>query len=206
MSNAHRTAEARFADLPDFPWAPKYLEDLPGYEGLRMAYLDVGEADAEHTYLCLHGEPSWSFLYRKMIPPLVAAGGRVIAPDFFGFGRSDKPIDDATYSYGFHRGALLRCIEALELPRFTLVCQDWGGILGLSLPLDVPDSIERLIVMNTALPTGEFDPGPGFHAWKEYVANTPGVEGRRAHVPRARPDHRRHGGRRRRQARREVLG
>lgn len=169
---ALRTPHDRFADLPDFPWASKHVE-LPGYEGLRMAYLDEGPQDAKDVYLCLHGEPTWSFLYRKMIPVFLRAGGRVIAPDFFGFGRSDKPVDDAVYTWDFHRGSLLAFLESVGLDRFTLVCQDWGGILGLTLPLDMPASIARLVVMNTALPTGEFDPGPGFNAWKEFVANNP---------------------------------
>ncbi|MFK7985032.1 MAG: haloalkane dehalogenase [Sandaracinaceae bacterium] len=170
--DAVRTPEARFENLPDFDYTPKYAEDLPGYEGLRMAYLDEGPSDAEHVFLCLHGQPSWSFLYRKMIPPFLASGGRVIAPDFFGFGRSDKPTDDDAYGFSFHRDALLALIETLSLTRFTLVCQDWGGLIGLTLPVAIPRAVERLIVMNTALAVG-VDPGPGFKAWKEYVASQP---------------------------------
>jgi pimeloyl-ACP methyl ester carboxylesterase len=102
----------------------------------------------------------------------VEAGLRVVAPDFFGFGRSDKPVEDATYTWDFHRASLLAFIDRLELRRFTLVCQDWGGLLGLTLPLDIPDSIERLLVMNTALATGE-PPGPGFLAWRQFVASQP---------------------------------
>lgn len=166
---ALRTSDDRFADLDGYDWDPSYVE----IEGLRMHYLDVGPKDATDVYLCLHGEPTWAYLYRKMIPVLTAAGGQVVAPDFFGFGRSDKPVDDAVYTYAFHRRTLLAFLEAMALPPFTLVCQDWGGILGLSLPLDVPDSIARLIVMNTALPTGELPPGPGFEAWKEFVATNP---------------------------------
>lgn len=164
-----RTPDDRFQDLPGYAFAPRYLE----LEGMRMHYLDEGPRDAEHVYLCLHGEPTWAYLYRKMIPVFTAAGGRVIAPDFFGFGRSDKPVDDAVYTYAFHRRTLLAFIEAMELSSFTLVGQDWGGILGLSLPLDVPEKIARLIVMNTALPTGDVDPGPGFEAWKQFVATNP---------------------------------
>ncbi len=169
--DALRTDDARFANLPDFPFAPRYAHDLPGYDGLRMHYLDEGPRDG-HVFLCLHGEPSWSYLYRKMIPVFVAAGGRVIAPDFFGFGRSDKPVDDAAYSFGFHRGALMAIIEHLQLSRFTLVCQDWGGVLGLTIPATHPDVIARLIVMNTALAIG-VHPGKGFIEWRDYVANTP---------------------------------
>ena len=170
--DALRTPDDRFADLPGYPWAPNYLEDLPGYEGLRMHYLDEGPADAEHTFLCLHGQPSWSYLYRKMIPVFVAGGGRVIAPDFFGFGRSDKPVDDATYTFDFHRDSLLRLIEALDLKNITLVCQDWGGLLGLTAPHVMPERFARLIIMNTALMVG-MDPGPAFLKWLEYSRKTP---------------------------------
>jgi len=166
---ALRTPDDRFADLPGYDFAPHYVE----LDGLRMHYLDEGPRDAAHTYLCLHGEPTWAYLYRKMIPVFTEAGGRVIAPDFFGFGRSDKPVDDAVYTYGFHRRSLLSFLDAIDLGPFTLVCQDWGGILGLSLPLDVPEKIARLIVMNTAIPNGKIDPGPGFEAWKKYVAENP---------------------------------
>jgi len=166
---ALRTPDDRFTDLPGYDFAPRYVE----LDGLRMHYLDEGPKDAEHTYLCLHGEPTWAYLYRKMIPVLTEAGGRVIAPDFFGFGRSDKPVDDAVYTYGFHRRSLLSFLDAVDLRSFTLVCQDWGGILGLSLPLDVPERLARLIVMNTAIPNGMMDPGPGFEAWKKYVAENP---------------------------------
>ncbi len=167
--DALRTPDDRFEALPGYDFPPRYVE----LDGLRMHYLDVGPEDAEHVYLCLHGEPTWAYLYRKMIPVFVAAGGRVVAPDFFGFGRSDKPVDDAVYTYSFHRRSLLSFLDAVGLARFTLVGQDWGGILGLSLPLDVPERIARLIVMNTALPTGEHEPGPGFLAWKQYVAENP---------------------------------
>lgn len=170
--DAVRTPDDRFVNLPDFDYAPKYAEDLPGYDGLRMAYLDEGPEDAEHVFLCLHGQPSWSFLYRKMIPPFLASGGRVIAPDFFGFGRSDKPTDDDVYGFAFHRDALLALLERLSITRFTLVCQDWGGLIGLTLPVALPKAVDRLIVMNTALAVG-VDPGPGFQAWKEYVASQP---------------------------------
>lgn len=169
---AFRTPDDAFTDLPGYAFSPRYVDELPGYEGLRMHYLDEGPRDGS-VVLCLHGEPSWAYLYRKMIPVFTAAGHRVIAPDFFGFGRSDKPVDDATYGYHFHRGSLLRFLDYLGLSSFTLVCQDWGGILGLSLPVDRPKVIERLIVMNTAIPTGTIDPGKGFLAWRDFVANTP---------------------------------
>lgn len=171
---ALRTPDARFADLPDFPWAPHHVDDLPGFEGLRMAFLDEGPRDA-HVVLCLHGEPSWSFLYRKMIPVFLEAGHRVVAPDLFGFGRSDKPTEDATYSFDFHRRSLTALIGRLRLSGVTLVCQDWGGLLGLTLPVDHPDLVARLLVMNTALGVGR-DPGPGFLAWQDFVANNPDFE------------------------------
>lgn len=166
-----RTPDERFENLEGFDFAPNYLE-LEGFDGMRTHYLDEGPEDAGHVYLCLHGEPSWSYLYRKMIPVFVEAGGRVIAPDFFGFGRSDKPVDDAAYSFDFHRRMLLAFIEKVVPGEFTLVCQDWGGLLGLTLPVDIPDRIARLIVMNTAIAVG-MNPGKGFLAWRDYVASNP---------------------------------
>ncbi|MDB5042748.1 MAG: putative haloalkane dehalogenase [Candidatus Eremiobacteraeota bacterium] len=176
MIEALRTPDAAFAAVPDFAYEPRYLDDLGGFAGLRMAYVDEGPRDAEHTFLCLHGEPTWSFLYRKMLPVFVAAGGRVVAPDFFGFGRSDKPVDDGAYSFGFHRDALLRFIERLDLRRITLVCQDWGGLLGMTLPLEMPDRFARLIAMNTTLATGDVPVGPGFLAWQAYANRNPDLD------------------------------
>ena len=166
---AIRTPEERFAYLPNFPYSPNYIESLPGYHGLRMHYVDEGPIDAENTFLCLHGEPTWSYLYRKMIPVFVNTGGRVIAPDFFGFGRSDKPINDSDITFSFHRDSLLRLIEQLDLQNITLVCQDWGGILGLTLPGSMKNRFKRLIIMNTALPIGK-SLGEGFEMWKSYAA------------------------------------
>jgi len=171
---ALRTPDERFAFLPRFPHAPSYADDLPGYESLRMAWVDVGDAAAEHVFLCLHGEPTWSYLYRKMIPVFVGAGHRVVAPDLFGFGRSDKPVDDAVYSFDFHRDSLLRLIERLDLRNVVLVCQDWGGLLGLTLPMDMPDRFRRLLVMNTAIPVGE-PLSDGFAAWKGFAASVPEI-------------------------------
>ena len=169
---AVRTPDARFADLPDYPWSPHYVDDLPGFEGLRMHYLDEGPRGAAPTFLCLHGEPTWSYLYRKMIPVFVAAGGRVVAPDWFGFGRSDKPVDRDVYTFHFHRDSALRLVERLDLRDVTLVCQDWGGLIGLTLPVDRPDLIARLLVMNTALAVGT-SPGAGFEQWRDFVASNP---------------------------------
>lgn len=171
---ALRTPEERFAFLPGFPYAPHYLEDLPDYEGLRMAYIDEGPAEAETTFLCLHGEPTWSYLYRKMLPVFAEAGHRVIAPDLYGFGRSDKPENDADYSIDFHRGSLIALIQRLDLRNITLVCQDWGGILGLTLPMDMADRFTRLLVMNTGLPIGE-PISDGFAGWKGFAAIAPEI-------------------------------
>jgi haloalkane dehalogenase len=170
---ALRTPDERFAGLPGFSFAPHYVEGLAGFDGLRLHYLDERpESPSGRTVLCLHGQPTWCYLYRKMIPVFTAAGHRVVAPDFFGFGRSDKPVDDAVYTFNFHRSMLMRFIEALHLERVTLVVQDWGGLLGLTLPMDFPDRIDRLIVMNTGLGVGR-SPGPGFDAWKAFVASKP---------------------------------
>ncbi len=173
MNAALRTPDDAFDALPDFAYAPRYVDDLRGFETLRMAYVDEGPPDAEHVFLCLHGTPTWSFLYRTMIPIFAATGARVVAPDFFGFGRSDKPAGDDTYTFGFHRDALLRLIERLDLRRITLVCQDWGGVLGLTLPLDMPDRFARLLAMNTLLATADFPIGAGWLAWRDYCNANP---------------------------------
>jgi len=170
---ALRTPDDRFSGLPGHAFTPHYLDDLPGYEGLRVHYLDEQPTPSSgRTVLCLHGQPTWCYLYRKMTPVFTAAGHRVVAPDLLGFGRSDKPIDDAVYTFNFHRSLLMRLIERLDLQRVTLVVQDWGGLLGLTLPMEYPERIDRLIVMNTGLGIGR-SPGPGFDAWKAYVASHP---------------------------------
>lgn len=169
---ALRTPDERFANLPGWSYAPRYIDDLRGYEGLRAHYIDEGPRDATQTFLCLHGEPSWAYLFRKMIPVFLESGARVVAPDFFGFGRSDKPVNDADYSFAFHRAYMLRFIERLQLTNLTLVVQDWGGLLGLTIPVDMPERVARLLIMNTAFPTGA-PPTPGFMAWRAYAANTP---------------------------------
>ena len=168
-----RAPDDRFAQLPGFPFAPHYVEGLPGFGPLRVHYLDERPAAASgRTFLCLHGQPTWCYLYRKMMPVFTAAGHRVVAPDLFGFGRSDQPVDDAVYTFNFHRRMLMRFIEALDLSQVTLVVQDWGGLLGLTLPMEFPDRIDRLLVMNTGLGVGR-SPGPGFDAWKAFVAGKP---------------------------------
>jgi haloalkane dehalogenase len=165
-----RTPDARFASLPDFPWAPRYGE----WRGLRFHYLDEGRGP--RTLLCLHGEPTWSYLYRKMIPPFLAAGWRVVAPDFIGFGRSDKPEDEGFYTFEMHREFLLHVVACLDLRQVALAVQDWGGLLGLTLPMEMPDRFDRLLVMNTALATGEVPLTEGFLAWRDYVARTPDLD------------------------------
>lgn len=170
-----RTPDDRFDDLPDWPYAPRYVNDLPGYDGLRVHYIDEGPDTAERVVLCLHGEPSWAYLYRHMIPVFVSAGHRVIAPDWLGFGRSDKPVEDATYGFNWHRNMMLALIERLDLRHITLVVQDWGGLLGLTLPHAMQDRFDRLLVMNTALATGR-SAGPGFDAWRAFVAQNPDLD------------------------------
>jgi pimeloyl-ACP methyl ester carboxylesterase len=171
-----RTPEDRFSDLPGFPFAAHYVDDLTGYEGIRIHYIDEGTRSAENVFLCLHGEPTWSYLYRKMIPVFVAAGHRVVAPDFIGFGRSDKPVEEATYTFTFHRDMLLRFIERLDLRNLTLVCQDWGGLLGLTLPMGMPGRFKRLLVMNTAFATGDMPLGKGFLEWRAWMAQNPDLD------------------------------
>jgi haloalkane dehalogenase len=172
MTEILQTPPERFAGLPGFPWPPHSRADLPGFSGLAMSYLDEGPASAP-VFLCLHGEPTWSYLFRRMIPHFLASGGRVVAPDFFGFGRSDKPADDSVYTFDFHRNSLLAFIRALDLKDLTLVVQDWGGLLGLTLPMEMPDRFSRLIVMNTALPTGDVPLTKGFLDWRAYVQKNP---------------------------------
>jgi haloalkane dehalogenase len=173
---ALRTPDAAFASLPGFAYPPRYAEDLPGFAGLRMAYVDEGPADADRVFLCLHGDPTWSFLYRKMLPVFAASGARVVAPDFFGFGRSDKPVDENAYTFDFHRDSLLRLIERLELRGIALVCQDWGGALGMTLPPDMPERFTRLIAMNTMLATADFPIGAAWLAWRDYSNAHPDLD------------------------------
>jgi tRNA(adenine34) deaminase len=171
--DALRTPDECFAGLPGYPWAPRYLNDLPALAGLRMHYLDEGPADAPITWLCLHGNPAWSYLYRKMIPMFLGSGARVVAPDLIGFGRSDKPKKDSAHSFGWHRQVLLEYIERLDLKNVVLVVQDWGGLLGLTLPMESPERYRGLLVMNTTLATGEVPLSPGFLAWRTMCAQNP---------------------------------
>ncbi|MBY8986641.1 MAG: alpha/beta fold hydrolase [Candidatus Lokiarchaeota archaeon] len=171
-----RTPEERFKNIPNFPYEPRYIENMKGYEDLRMAYYDEGPKDSNEVFLCLHGEPTWSFLYRKMIPIFLKGGYRVIAPDFFGFGRSDKPVKDEIYTFNFHRNSLIEFIKLLDLDNTTLIGQDWGGILGLTLPMEFPNRFKRLILMNTILGTGDFEISQGFKAFRDFMSRTPDID------------------------------
>ena len=171
--DALRTPETRFADLPGYPWTPRYVQNLPSLNGWRMHYLDEGPADASRTWLCLHGNPAWSYLYRKMIPHFLAAGDRVVAPDMIGFGKSDKPKKDSAHGFTWHRQVLLEFIDTLDLRNVVLVVQDWGGLLGLTLPMDAPWRYCGLLVMNTTLGTGDEPLSPGFLAWREMNTKSP---------------------------------
>lgn len=171
--DALRTPDAAFADVPDYPWPPHHVSDLPSIAGLRMHYLDEGPRDAALTWLCLHGNPAWSYLYRKMIPVWLAAGHRIVAPDLIGFGKSDKPKKDSFHSFETHRQSLLELVERLDLQRVVLVVQDWGGILGLTLPMAKPGRYQGLLVMNTTLATGEQPLSEGFLAWRQWCQSQP---------------------------------
>jgi haloalkane dehalogenase len=168
-----RTPDECFLSLPGFSFVPKYLHDLPGFGGVRVHYIDEGPVNANAIWLCLHGEPTWSYLYRKMIPVFVKAGHRVVAPDFIGFGRSDKPTEESVYIFDFHRKMLLSLLDRLDLWNIRLVCQDWGGLLGLTLPMSRPDRFSALLVMNTMLGTGDVPLSEGFLAWRAFVRNRP---------------------------------
>jgi tRNA(adenine34) deaminase len=175
--DALRTPDSSFAGLPGYPWTGRYLSDLSSLAGLRMHYLDEEAMepvrDGHITWLCLHGNPAWSYLYRKMIPVFVAAGDRVVAPDLIGFGKSDKPKRDTAHTFSWHRQVLLEFVERLDLNNIVLAVQDWGGLLGLTLPMAAPQRYRGLLVMNTALGTGDVPLSPGFAAWREMCAKNP---------------------------------
>jgi len=158
-----RTPDERFNNLPDFDFAPRYVE----IAGLRVHYVDEGPP-AVAPVLMLHGEPSWSYLYRKMIPIITAAGHRAVAPDLAGFGRSDKPARREDYAYQFHVDVMTGLIESLDLREITLVGQDWGGLIGLRIAAENPDRFARIVVANTGLPTGDQPMTEGFTRWREY--------------------------------------
>jgi haloalkane dehalogenase len=163
-----RTPDECFANLPGYPFAPHYTE----IDGIRIHYVDEGPRTAAPV-LMLHGEPSWSYLYRTMIPTVVGAGHRVVAPDLVGFGRSDKPVRREDYTYQHHVDWMRHLLTALDLRDVTLVSQDWGGLIGLRLVAEHPERFARVVTANTMLPTGDVPAGPAFLAWKEYSQTTP---------------------------------
>jgi haloalkane dehalogenase len=165
--DVYRTPDGRFAGLPDFPFAPRYVQQ----DGLRMHYVDEGRGD---PVLLLHGEPTWSFLYRKLIPPL-ARVARVVAPDYFGFGRSDKPVSREWYSYDAHTASMARLAEELDLREITLVVQDWGGPIGMRFALEHPDRVARLVVLNTGVGGGRA-PSETWLRFRELVRQTGAAE------------------------------
>lgn len=168
MSKVHRTPEERFAGIPDYPFAPHYHQ-LTG--GMRLHYLDEGPHGATPV-LMMHGEPSWSFLYRKMIGPVVAAGYRVLAPDLIGFGKSDKPTAKSAYTYAAHVGWMLDWFDALGLDRVVLACQDWGSLVGLRMVAARPDRFAGVVLSNGGLPEGQ-DPPAAFAAWRNFSKYSP---------------------------------
>jgi haloalkane dehalogenase len=176
-----RTPDAAFTNLPGFPFQPHYVSDLPGFDNLRVHYVDEGAGDQHSILLCLHGQPTWSYLYRKMIPVFVAAGHRAIAPDLLGFGRSDKPVEESFYTFSQHREMLVAFIRKVILSSnpnasITLVVQDWGGILGLTLPMEFSQNINRLLIMNTGLGTGDVPLGQGFLDWRAFSNSRPDMD------------------------------
>jgi len=172
-----RTPEERFENLPGYPFEPRYVEvpNPDGGEPLRMHYVDEGPADGP-TVLLLHGEPSWSYLYRKMIPPLVEAGLRAVAPDLIGFGKSDKPASRHDYTYQRHVDWMHAFVNALDLRDVTLFCQDWGGLIGLRVAAEQPDRFARIVAANTFLPTGDHAPGEAFLRWREFSQTVPEMQ------------------------------
>jgi haloalkane dehalogenase len=161
-SSPLRTPDERFAGLPDWPYAPHYRQ----HGEYRVHFVDEGPRDAAVTALCLHGNPSWSYLYRHMIPVFARQGLRVVAPDLIGFGRSDKPTDPAAHAWDLHRGMLLALVRELDLRNVLLVVQDWGGLFGLTLPLEEPERYTRALIMNTFFGLGQLD--DGFRQWRAY--------------------------------------
>lgn len=165
-SEVFRTPDSRFEHLPGYDFAPHYLE----VDGLRMHYLDEGPRDGS-PIVCFHGEPSWAYLYRKMLSPLVAAGHRVIVPDYAGFGRSDKPTDRRWYTFDRHSELVAKVLGALDLQNTTVVVQDWGGPIGLRWAVENAASVAALMIMNTGLFTGRVS--KGFLAWRNFAEKNP---------------------------------
>ncbi len=165
----YRTPEERFSDLPGFDYEPRYRE----WDGMRLAHVDEGEGD---PVVMLHGEPTWSFLYRKVMGRVLEAGHRCVVPDLPGFGRSDKPVDDAWYSYDNHTRAISTLLEELDLRDVTLVVQDWGGPIGLRVAtLELPERVARIVAMDTGVFTGRQQMSEGWHRFAAFVERTPDV-------------------------------
>jgi haloalkane dehalogenase len=170
---ALRTPDDRFQNLAGYPFAPRYAEVPSGDGGsLRMHFVDEGPRGAP-VVLLLHGEPSWSYLYRKMIPGLVAAGLRAVAPDLVGFGRSDKPAERSDYTYQRHVDWMRAFVQGQGLGGITLFCQDWGGLIGLRLVAEEPECFARVVAANTFLPTGDAPAGEAFEAWRRFSQEVP---------------------------------
>lgn len=165
MTDVYRTPDERFVDLPDFPWEPRYEQ----VDGLRIARVDEGHGE---PVVFLHGEPTWSFLWRKVMPPLLDAGHRCIAPDLAGFGRSDKPVDLAWYSYDRHVEVMAGLLDNLGLSGATLVVHDWGGSLGMRLATEQPDWFSRIVLMDTGLFTGRQRMSEAWHKFRAFVERT----------------------------------
>ncbi|GAA4643677.1 haloalkane dehalogenase [Pontixanthobacter gangjinensis] len=168
MAKVHRTPEACFADIPDYPFKPNY-HDLKG--GLRLHYIDEGPRDGTPV-LMMHGEPSWSFLYRKMVGPMVDAGYRVIAPDLIGFGKSDKPTSKSIFSYAGHVAWMREWFDAVGLNNVVLACQDWGSLIGLRMVAETPDKFAAVVLSNGGLPAGQ-EPPPAFAKWRTFAKFSP---------------------------------
>ena len=168
MIKTVRTPDSRFENIPDFPFEPNYVE----IDGIRVHYVDEGPKDASPVLL-LHGEPSWSYLYRHMIPPIAAAGLRAIAPDLPGFGRSDKPVKRSDYSYASHVDWMRQFIEAVDLRNITLVCQDWGSLIGLRVAAENESRFARIVLANGGLPSGDFKIPRAFKLWRAFSKWSP---------------------------------
>ena len=169
-----RTPDSHFQNLADYPFKPHYLDinDRQADVSIRVHYIDEGEAAAQPV-LMLHGEPSWSFLYRKMVSPFVDAGYRVVAPDLPGFGKSDKPSARTDYTYARHVAWMQDWLRAMDLNDIILICQDWGGLIGLRLVAAEPQRFARVVTSNTMLPTGDHNPGEAFKKWQSFSQEVP---------------------------------
>jgi haloalkane dehalogenase len=174
MMKVLRTPDDRFNDLTDYPFKPNYLtvNDRSENTAIRIHYIDEGDATSQPV-LMLHGEPSWSYLYRKMVSPFTEAGYRVLAPDLPGFGKSDKPTKRSDYSYARHVTWMQDWLRAMDLNNIVLICQDWGGLIGLRLVAAEPERFARVVTSNTMLPTGDQSPGDAFMNWQKFSQETP---------------------------------